>query len=75
MSYKNKKKINHDRWSYLYMNYEIFQFEQNSKISNIDLNDWFKHEDENKFNIYDYFITNKNMIILSHLISKIKLNN
>lgn len=75
MSYKNKKKINHDRWSYFYMNYEIFQFEQNSKISNIDLNDWFKHEDENKFNIYDYFITNKNMIILSHLISKIKLNN
>lgn len=32
MSYKNKKKINHNRRSYLYMNYEIFQFEQNSKI-------------------------------------------
>lgn len=46
-----------------------------NKISNIDLNYWFKHEDENKFNIYDYFIINKNMIILSHLISKIKLNN
>lgn len=29
-------------------------------------------KDENKFNIYDYFI---NKMILSHLISKIKLNN
>lgn len=43
MSYKNKKKINHiiDKVIYIWIVYEymneIFQFEQNCKISNIKM--------------------------------------